>query len=106
MLSPIQLKHKSALFAVLQIIASETGKLLIVTDPLALYGPQSCGAAIFGAAPGYISNGQVYVYQLGDDKQYKLIQTLQGNTSAVTGFGTDIGTRPLYTIGSGTDKLH
>lgn len=78
--------------AVFQIAATDTGKLVVVTDPLAVYGPQSCG--IFGASPGYITNGQVYVYQLGDNQQYKLIQTLQGNTSSATGFGTDIGAAP------------
>jgi hypothetical protein len=69
-------------------VATDTGKLLVVTDPLAVSGPQSCG--IFGAAPGYVTSGAVYVYSY-DGQQYKLVQTLQGNTSTATGFGADVG---------------
>ncbi len=73
-----------------QVTVSDTGKWLVVSDPLAVSGPQSCG--IFGAMPGYVTSGQVFVYALQDNNQsYKLVQTLQGNTSAATGFGADIG---------------
>ncbi len=35
---------------------------------------------------------QVYIYTLdADTYQYNLTQTLSGNSSSVTGFGTDIG---------------
>lgn len=145
----------------LQIVASMTGKVLVISDPLYVSGPQSCG--IFGASPGYVTNGQVrllfppshemgaclswflrlsvwvllrwqppqsswhtpqapsrpgagylfaqllskalqgsfqalllhvqvYIYSLdSNSEQYKLSQTLEGNSSSVTGFGTDIG---------------
>lgn len=73
-----------------QVTVSDTGKWLVVSDLLAVSGPQSCG--IFGAMPGYVTSGQVFVYALQDNNQsYKLVQTLQGNTSAATGFGADIG---------------
>lgn len=52
---------------------------------------------------------QVYIYTLdADTNQYNLSQTLSGNSSSVTGFGTDIGqlscsgspvlTRPLHQL--------
>lgn len=76
--------------ACMQVVVSSTGKVLVVSDPLAVSGPQSCG--IFGAMPGYVTSGQVYTYVLqGDSQTYKLAQTLQGNTSLATGFGADIG---------------
>ena len=48
----------------------------MVTDPLAASGPQTCG--IFGASPGFITNGQAYVYRMQTvGSQYQLVQTLQ-----------------------------
>ena len=41
-----------------QIAVSSTGKVLVIADPLYTTGPQSCG--IFGASPGYLTNGQVH----------------------------------------------
>ncbi len=81
-------------FASMQVVVSDSGKWLVVSDPQFVTGPQSCG--IFGAMPGYVTSGQVYVYQQQGDQSYKLTQTLQGNTSSATGFGTDIGA-PLQT---------
>ncbi|BDA46915.1 hypothetical protein COCOBI_09-3680 [Coccomyxa sp. Obi] len=71
-----------------KVVVADSGKWLVVSDPQFVMGPQSCG--IFGAMPGYLTSGQVYVYQQQGDQSYKLTQTLQGNTTSATGFGADI----------------
>lgn len=75
-----------------QVVATSTGSLLVITDPLAVSGPQSCGT--FGAAPGYVTTGAVHIYTQQSGTQYQLAQTLQGNASSVSGFGADVGARP------------
>ena len=76
-----------------QVVASPTGSMLVITDPLAVSGPESCG--VFGAQPGYLTTGAVYVYTQQSGTQYMLAQALQGNTSSVSGFGADVGACPL-----------